>query len=200
MCNFGSNTQLDTQESYTLLTRSHFSNFVFFALSLKVTVVPHACLLRCHIPVYYSKVWAADNVDKNRLPLYLSIHPSLPFHSHLLPKSPLLLHPPWVDCKINANNNNNMENNDTKDQNLELFRTRGKKSSETNGIQSSFSIILSSNSMNSLNWVYRDVFLKYTGHHNIKCKVLEQIDWNYGMILTTRSVPVQSIENIDRKQ
>ena len=34
----------------------------------------------------------------------------------------------------------------------------------------------SSNSMNSLNWAYRDLSLNKVGHHKIKCKVLEQID------------------------
>ena len=39
--------------------------------------------------------------------------------------------------------------------------------------QSSFSIILSLNSMNSLNWVYSDVSSKKAGHHKVKCKVLK---------------------------
>ena len=37
---------------------------------------------------------------------------------------------------------------------------------------SSFSVIFLSNSMNSLNWVHSDVFIKSTDHHKIKCKVL----------------------------
>ena len=39
-------------------------------------------------------------------------------------------------------------------------------------LHSSFSIILSSNSMNSLNRVHSDVSMKFTGHHKIKFKVL----------------------------
>ena len=35
----------------------------------------------------------------------------------------------------------------------------------------SFSVILSSNSMNSLNWIQSDVSMKQAGHHK-KCKML----------------------------